>query len=649
MKLRGIDYTLPSADGSSGYVLTTDGAGVLSWEASAGGSAFTITDQTMYAGTSSGSSLSPGVNNNLFIGYSAGRSVTSGFQNTLLGAFAGDSVNTGTSNTFIGNAAGLYVTSGDENVFIGNAAGINQLAVNGQIAIGSEALRGSTTTSDNTGTGNIAIGYQAGYANTTGSNNYSIGWTAGNQTTTGGDNLFIGYGAGTTNTTGGYNVFLGHYNDGAASAQHNIAVGYNNDLGSALGSIALGSDVSITGSSQFVAGSQAYPITDVYFGEGPLSTAFGDATAFTIHGTSANSGSTNGGNLILAAGEAYAGGTSLGGSIVFKTSKDFSDAPLATRLVIDRDGEITAGGGSCGGDVRFCLIENRVSPSGNIGLQIANSATNTTSDGSQKMGLYIGTAGDYSGSGGADTTAYGIFISTTSGADVNYDVYASSGAYLSTSGTWTNASSRTLKENFVEVSGGSVLDKLQTLSIYEWNYLTDSPSVVHIGPVAEDFKQVFGYGQDNKSISTIDPAGIALAAIKELDLRVRNLANLSSAPVSIADQLISMAVRVKDLVVGSSEYRTGITMYDEVTGDPYCLSIANGSPKTVFGECAGIVPQQPQTTSSQDLGDSTGEVLTENPDQGSGGDESVTTEEDPPETQTDTPPDTSPGDTGNVQ
>jgi hypothetical protein len=92
MKLRGIDYTLPSADGSSGYVLTTDGAGVLSWEASAGGSAFTITDQTMYAGTSSGSSLSPGVNNNLFIGYSAGRSVTSGFQNTLLGAFAGDSV-----------------------------------------------------------------------------------------------------------------------------------------------------------------------------------------------------------------------------------------------------------------------------------------------------------------------------------------------------------------------------------------------------------------------------------------------------------------------------------------------------------------------------------------------------------------------------
>jgi hypothetical protein len=206
-----------------------------------------------------------------------------------------------------------------------------------------------------------------------------------------------------------------------------------------------------------------------------------------------------------------------------------------------------------------------------------------------------------------------------------------------------------LKENFVEVSGGSVLDKLQTLSIYEWNYLTDSPSVVHIGPVAEDFKQVFGYGQDNKSISTIDPAGIALAAIKELDLRVRNLANLSSAPVSIADQLISMAVRVKDLVVGSSEYRTGITMYDEVTGDPYCLSIANGSPKTVFGECAGIVPQQPQTTSSQDLGDSTGEVLTENPDQGSGGDESVTTEEDPPETQTDTPPDTSPGDTGNVQ
>jgi cell shape-determining protein MreC len=40
--------------------------------------------------------------------------------------------------------------------------------------------------------------------------------------------------------------------------------------------------------------------------------------------------------------------------------------------------------------------------------------------------------------------------------------------------------------------------------------------VTHIGPTAQDFKKVFGVGENDKSISTIDPSGIALAAIKEL-------------------------------------------------------------------------------------------------------------------------------------
>ncbi len=92
----------------------------------------------------------------------------------------------------------------------------------------------------------------------------------------------------------------------------------------------------------------------------------------------------------------------------------------------------------------------------------------------------------------------------------------SSGAHLTAGGDWTNASDESLKENFSDVNGEELLDKIEDLSIKQWNYKNEDESVIHIGPTAQDFKTAFGVGSDDKTISTIDPSGIALAAIKEL-------------------------------------------------------------------------------------------------------------------------------------
>ena len=49
LSLRGVNYELPTADGSSGYVLTTDGTGVLSWQnVSGGGSPWLVTGSDTY-------------------------------------------------------------------------------------------------------------------------------------------------------------------------------------------------------------------------------------------------------------------------------------------------------------------------------------------------------------------------------------------------------------------------------------------------------------------------------------------------------------------------------------------------------------------------------------------------------------------------
>jgi hypothetical protein len=91
----------------------------------------------------------------------------------------------------------------------------------------------------------------------------------------------------------------------------------------------------------------------------------------------------------------------------------------------------------------------------------------------------------------------------------------SGGAY-SDGVTWTNVSDRNLKENFEIVDGEKILELVNQLPLTKWNYRSDKPWIKHIGPVAQDFYSLFGLGNDDKSISSIDPSGVALVAIKEL-------------------------------------------------------------------------------------------------------------------------------------
>ena len=88
------------------------------------------------------------------------------------------------------------------------------------------------------------------------------------------------------------------------------------------------------------------------------------------------------------------------------------------------------------------------------------------------------------------------------------------GAYLSTGGTWTNASDRNKKENFRRLDGDAILKKISRLPLTRWNYKGQSEE--HIGPVAQDFYRIFQVGENDKTISTIDPSGIALIGVQEL-------------------------------------------------------------------------------------------------------------------------------------
>lgn len=92
----------------------------------------------------------------------------------------------------------------------------------------------------------------------------------------------------------------------------------------------------------------------------------------------------------------------------------------------------------------------------------------------------------------------------------------STGGYLSTAGVWTNTSDKNLKENFTAINGDEMLDRIAELEISQWNYKIEGEDIRHIGPTGQDFYEAFELGLDDKSISSIDASGVALAAIKAL-------------------------------------------------------------------------------------------------------------------------------------
>ena len=82
-------------------------------------------------------------------------------------------------------------------------------------------------------------------------------------------------------------------------------------------------------------------------------------------------------------------------------------------------------------------------------------------------------------------------------------------------GSSTSAGDHALKENFAAVDGQALLDRLAETPV-TWNYKSQDPSVRHIGPMAQDFYAAFGVGEDDTHITTIDPDGVALAAVQGL-------------------------------------------------------------------------------------------------------------------------------------
>jgi hypothetical protein len=84
------------------------------------------------------------------------------------------------------------------------------------------------------------------------------------------------------------------------------------------------------------------------------------------------------------------------------------------------------------------------------------------------------------------------------------------------------------------VDGFEVLEKLAALPISTWNYKADPSSVLHLGPMAQDFAATFGLGDNDRVINMVDANGVVMVALQALYRRVQSLeaevASLRTSP-----------------------------------------------------------------------------------------------------------------------
>lgn len=66
------------------------------------------------------------------------------------------------------------------------------------------------------------------------------------------------------------------------------------------------------------------------------------------------------------------------------------------------------------------------------------------------------------------------------------------------------------------VNGYRLLEQVVALPVSTWRYHWDPPHVRHLGPMAQDWWQAFGVGENDRTICCTDTNGVALVAIQAL-------------------------------------------------------------------------------------------------------------------------------------
>ena len=203
-----------------------------------------------------------------------------------------------------------------------------------------------------------------------------------------------------------------------------------------------------------------------------------------------------------------------GGETVFKVT-DNGSVSSAARLL--------SNGAAAWGSAPFVLGQD----AGNRGIIVTDKAASNQKN--IYFGWNVGTTHEYAeifalqeGVGYKNLilnpNAGNVGIGTTS---PSYPLQMGSGAYVSTGGVWTNASSREYKTDIRKLSTQKAIDTLKQLDPVEFAYKTDSKEK-HVGFIAEDAPELVA-SKDRKGMSSMDVVAVLTKVVQEQQRAISEL------------------------------------------------------------------------------------------------------------------------------
>lgn len=147
------------------------------------------------------------------------------------------------------------------------------------------------------------------------------------------------------------------------------------------------------------------------------------------------------------------------------------------------------------------------------------------------------------------STAANQFLAKASGGFIFYtNSTLTTGVTLPAGGgSWSTLSDRNSKENIVYADPLKYLSLLDSIDVYSWNYKSQDSSMVHIGPMAQDFYEVFQFGNDSTSINSGDFDGLNMVLLKALYIKTEELRLQSEQISTLNNELLLLQQKRKEM------------------------------------------------------------------------------------------------------
>ncbi|KKU81582.1 MAG: putative T4-like protein proximal tail fiber [Parcubacteria group bacterium GW2011_GWA1_47_8] len=618
------------------------------------------TKYNTFVGLGAGTSTQSAGSDNTFLGYWAGQANTTGDYNTAIGSYALRNNTTGEGNSAFGDYSLAFNTTGISNMGFGSGALYLNTTGNYNVAVGRTALRGNDA-GTNSGNRNIAIGFQSLYINDTGSSNTAIGHKALFSNTTGASSTALGAWAGYTNTTGTRNLFLGDEADASVGTLTNATAIGSHAIVGASNSLVLGGtgsyavNVGIGTTSPWrtlsVVGTVAFNGLTLNTGAAVASvclTSTNDVTRNTDNESCITS-SKRFKHDIEDIDTGYAlSELSLLRPITFEYNETLGTRygfiaeevdKIDTRLVgYDDQGRPNS--------VRYTSIIPLLTQGIqelNLNLQtVASTTIAGTVENYQAFENDLDT-GDIAAISRTNTTAttsaeaFGVKKGGKGSIAIGIVSMGKKLSFMQDGGAVPVVLSGHVPVK-VALEGGDIKegDRIALSSVAGVGMKATSTAQTTVGIALEDFdasspKDANGVGKVTVFVNlaytkldpalssgTVNPSDSASSAFWSIDNSSGRIKFANALDINDFDMVNVKAIRgsadkwsidasgrmvVEDLEVrgtakiGSPERRTGITLYDELSGAPYCLSISGGVTKTTSGECASAGASQAASAS----------------------------------------------------